>query len=43
MMHELEKSDPSIVAMKSTNSFGRSELESMEPREGAVRVKVDAA
>ncbi len=35
MMHELEKSDPSIVAMKSANSSGRSELESMELREGA--------
>ena len=35
MMHEPEKSDPSIVAMKSVNSSGRSEVESMEPREGA--------
>jgi RNA-directed DNA polymerase len=35
MMHESEKSDPSIVAMKSANSSGRSEVESMEPREGA--------
>jgi|SRR5580693_137455 RNA-directed DNA polymerase len=35
MMHESEKSDLSIVAMKSANSSGRSEVESMEPREGA--------
>jgi hypothetical protein len=35
MMNESEKSDPSIVAMKSANSSGRSEVESMEPREGA--------
>ena len=35
MMYEPEKSDPSIVAMKSANISGRSEVESMEPREGA--------
>jgi len=35
MMHEQEKADPSIVATKSANISGRSEMESMEPREGA--------
>ena len=35
MMHEQEKSDPSIVATKSANISGRSEMEWMEPREGA--------
>ena len=35
MMHELEKSDPSIVAVKLANASGRSEVESMERREGA--------
>jgi RNA-directed DNA polymerase len=35
MTHELEKSDPSIVATKSANNSGRSEAESMERREGA--------
>ena len=33
MMHELEKSGPSIVAVKLANASGRSELESMERRE----------
>ena len=35
MMHELEKSDPSVVTVKSANASGRSEGESMERREGA--------
>lgn len=35
MMHDLEKSDPSIVAGKLANASGRSEVESMERREGA--------
>jgi len=35
MMHELEKSDPSIVAMKPANDSGRSASESVERREGA--------
>ena len=34
MMNELEKSDPSIVAAKPTNKSGRSDAESVEPREG---------
>jgi group II intron reverse transcriptase/maturase len=34
MMHELEKSDSSIIAVKSANNSGRSEEESMERREG---------
>ena len=35
MMHEPEKSDPSIVAAKPTNKSEQSEAESAEPREGA--------
>ncbi len=35
MMHEPEKSDPSEVAAKPANNSGRSEAESVEPREGA--------
>lgn len=35
MMHELEKSDPSVLAVKLANASGRSEVESMEQREGA--------
>ncbi len=35
MMYEPEKSDPSIVAAKPANNSGRSEAESVEPREGA--------
>jgi hypothetical protein len=35
MMHELEKSDPSILAMKPANNSGRSGAESVEQREGA--------
>src|SRR5262249_55088768 len=35
MMHELEKSDSSMVAVKSANISGRSGVESTEPREGA--------
>jgi RNA-directed DNA polymerase len=35
MMNELEKSDPSTVAAKPANKNGRSDAESMEPREGA--------
>ncbi|MBA3916731.1 MAG: hypothetical protein H0X25_23370 [Acidobacteriales bacterium] len=35
MMHKLEKSDPSTVAAKPANNSGRSEAESVEPREGA--------
>ena len=35
MMHELEKSDLSIVAMKPTNKTESSEAESTERREGA--------
>jgi hypothetical protein len=34
MMHEQEKSDPSIVAVKSANNFGPPGKESMERREG---------
>jgi RNA-directed DNA polymerase len=34
MMNELEKSDPSIVAAKPANKSGRSDAESVEPREG---------
>lgn len=34
MMYGPEKSDPSIVAKKSTNKPGQPEAESMEPREG---------
>ena len=35
MMHDCEKSDPSIVAKKRTNEAERSAEESVEPREGA--------
>ncbi|WP_035357133.1 hypothetical protein [Edaphobacter aggregans] len=35
MMNEPEKSDPSTVAAKPANKTGRSEAESVEPREGA--------
>ena len=35
MMHEPEKSDPSTVAAKPANKTGRSDAESVEPREGA--------
>ncbi len=35
MTYEPEKSDPSILARKPTNKFGRSEAESVERREGA--------
>ena len=34
MMHELEKSDSSIVAMKPANKHGKPSAESVEPREG---------
>ena len=35
MMHEREKSDPAIVAMKPTNEAGRPAEEPGEPRAGA--------
>jgi hypothetical protein len=35
MMNEPEKSEPSPVAAKPANKTGRSEAESVEPREGA--------
>jgi RNA-directed DNA polymerase len=35
MMHEREKSDPAIVAVKPTNKAERSAAESVEPRAGA--------
>jgi RNA-directed DNA polymerase len=35
MMHESEKSDPAIVAMKPANNSGQSEAESVERRAGA--------
>lgn len=35
MMHELEKSDPFIVAVKPTNKQGKLSAEPVEPREGA--------
>ena len=35
MMNEPEKSDPSTVAAKPANKTGRSDAESVEPREGA--------
>ena len=35
MMHEPEKSDPSIVAAKPTNKAGKLAAEPVEPREGA--------
>jgi hypothetical protein len=35
MMNEREKSDPSIVAVKSANKSGQPDAESMEPRGGA--------
>jgi RNA-directed DNA polymerase len=35
MMHEPEKSDLSILALKPANNSGRSEAESAERREGA--------
>jgi RNA-directed DNA polymerase len=35
MMNEPEKSDPSTVAVKPANKTGRSDAESVEPREGA--------
>ena len=35
MMHEQEKSDPFIVAVKPTNNTGLPEAEAVEPREGA--------
>lgn len=35
MMHEPEKSDPSIVAAKPTNKAGKPAAEPVEPREGA--------
>jgi RNA-directed DNA polymerase len=35
MMHGQEKSDPSVVAMKSVNKPGQPGAESVEPREGA--------
>ena len=34
MMHEREKSDPAIVAVKPVNKSERSALESVEPRAG---------
>jgi RNA-directed DNA polymerase len=37
MMHKLEKSDPSIVAVKLANNSGLSDAESVEPREGTKR------
>jgi RNA-directed DNA polymerase len=37
MMHKLEKSDPSTVAVKLANNSGLSDAESVEPREGAKR------
>jgi RNA-directed DNA polymerase len=37
MMHKLEKSDPSIVAVKLANNSGLSDAEPVEPREGAKR------
>ena len=35
MMHDREKSDPAIVAVKSTNKAGQPAAESVEPRAGA--------
>ena len=35
MMHDREKSDPVIVAVKLTNKAGRPAAESVEPRAGA--------
>jgi RNA-directed DNA polymerase len=35
MMHEREKSDSAVVAVKSTNEAGRPGEEWMEPRAGA--------
>src|SRR6266702_3401028 len=35
MMHEREKSDPAIVAVKPVNNAERSAAESVEPRAGA--------
>ena len=35
MMHDREKSDPVIVALKLTNKAGRPAAESVEPRAGA--------
>src|SRR6266550_3213908 len=35
MMHEREKSDPAIVAMKPANNVERSAAEPVEPRAGA--------
>src|SRR6266481_5101500 len=35
MMHEREKSDPAVVAVKPTNNAERSAAESVEPRAGA--------
>jgi hypothetical protein len=35
MMHDCEKSDPAIVAVKLTNKAGRPAAESVEPRAGA--------
>jgi len=35
MMHEREKSDPAIVAMKPANNAERSAAEPVEPRAGA--------
>jgi len=35
MMHDREKSDPAIVAMKLTNKAGQPAAESVEPRAGA--------
>ena len=35
MMHEREKSDPAVVAVKPVNNVERSAAESVEPRAGA--------
>ena len=35
MMHEREKSDPAVVAVKPVNAAERSAAESVEPRAGA--------
>ena len=35
MMHDYEKSDPAIVAVKLTNKTGQPAAESVEPRAGA--------
>jgi len=43
MMHEREKSDPAVVAVKPVNAAERSAAESVEPRAGAEGMRASTA